>query len=352
VKTVAIVGTEAKTRDLTPWDDLNVDIWVLNESAGNPNGWVKRCNGTFQLHDPKVYKSPHNRSDPYHWEWLQKPRDYPIWMQDIDPFVPGSQKYPLDEINQMFSSGFQWPDEEVIQFYTSTVPYMIALAVYLGYKKIKLYGVEMSSNTEYYYQQNSLSFWLGVASQYAIVEMNCAQGIYDQPRYGYDGQVYYGLPEIEKELDYLKEQSRLAEKERQQAISKELEEGDWMEAHGKLIDATIKAGHATGILAEAQRYLMREEVSRHEFEQNSAWGEIHAKEYLSMMNYESGRVQAYQETGSDKLKDAITKQLELAYQAGMEKGKSYFNTVHMTEMDLLIRSAGGQKAVSYVEERK
>ena len=342
MRQIAIVGTEISSRDLIPWDE-DVDIWALNESPGNPNKWVRRCNGTFQLHSPEIYKSPHNRTDPLHWEWLKSEKDFPVYMQEVDPEVPGSTKYPLDEINKLFLSNLRWNDGEVIQFYTSTISYMIALAVYKGYEKIRLYGIEMSSSTEYQYQRDNVAFWAGVASQYAIVEMNCAQGIFDQLKYGYDGEVTYSLDKIEKELDYLKKQARDAEALRKEPIEAET----WMDAHSILTDRTIDAGYATGMLAEAQRYLMREEVSRQEFEQNSAWGRERSKEYLGLMNFQAGKIAVYQEIESDKLKEAVEKQLERAYSAGMEKGKSWFNQAHMLEMDLLIRSAGGQKAVDY-----
>ena len=345
MKQIAIVGTEISTRELVPWDE-DVDIWTLNESPGNPNKWVRRCNGTFQLHDPKIYKSALNRTDPHHWEWLKSEKDFPVYMQEVDPEVPGSTKYPLDEINKLFLSNLQWNDGEVIQFYTNTISYMVALAVYKGYEKIRLYGIEMTSNTEYSYQKDNLAFWIGIASQYAIVEMNCAQGIFDQPLYGFDGEVTYGMDKIEKELEYLKGQARETEILRKEPIEAET----WMDAHSLHIDRTIDAGYATGMLAEAQRYLMREEVSRQEFEQNSAWAKIRSEEYKSLMNFEAGKISVYQEIESDKLKESIEKQLERAYSAGMEKGKAYFNQVHMVAMDMLIRSAGGQKAVSYIEE--
>ena len=347
MKTVAIVGTEAATRVNAPWDDESIDIWAFNESPGIGSKWVKRCNGLFQLHEPIVYKSLFNRTFPKYWEWLQSDHGYPIYMQDVDAEVPNSVRYPLEEINALYLQNLQWPDKEVIKFYTNSIVYAIALALYEGYEKILIYGIEMKSSTEYQYQRDNFAFWIGIASQHAIVELHSGQSIFDMPLYGYDGQLEFDLDEIRKELEGLKEESREAERVRKEALENRDKSDDWDTAHSELMEATMKAGTAAGMLAEAQRYLLREDVSRHEFEQNCALSDIQSKKYLSVMNVESGRMMVYEEIGSDKHKVATEKQLEHAYSAGFENGKSQYNRSHMMVMDLLIRSAGGQKAVDY-----
>jgi hypothetical protein len=348
MKTVAIVGTEATTRINAPWDDTSIDIWAFNESPGIGTQWVKRCNALFQLHQPSVYRSLFNRTFPKYWEWLQQDHGYPIYMQEVDKDVPNSVRYPLEEINKYYLTNLRWPDEEVIQFYTNSLVYAIALALYEGYEKIMIFGIEMKSSTEYQYQRDNFSFWVGIATQHAIVELHSAQSIFDVPLYGYDGQIEYPLEKIESELDEIKKENREAEKVRQEALEKRELAADWDTAHSELMDATMQAGMAAGKLAEAQRYLAREDVSRHEFEQNCALAGLQAKKYLSVMNYESGRMEVYQKFESEKWKDSMEKQLEHAYSAGFESGKELYNRYHMMEMDLLIRSAGGQKAADYV----
>lgn len=48
-------------------------------------------------------------------------------------------------------------------YFGSTVDYAIALALLRGYTEIDMYGVNMETTSEYYYQKPSLDFWCGMA---------------------------------------------------------------------------------------------------------------------------------------------------------------------------------------------
>jgi len=61
--------------------------------------------------------------------------------------------YPLDAV--IVSLG--------VDYFTSTVDYAIALAIYEGYGAITLYGVNMISGSEYAYQKPGVDFWCGYA---------------------------------------------------------------------------------------------------------------------------------------------------------------------------------------------
>lgn len=350
---LAIVGSETTTRQTAPWTDETFDLWVFNEAGGLP--WCERCTAVLQLHLPEVYTSPHNRTDENHWQWLQENRSVPVYMQEVDERVPMSVRYPFEEICEQFLPDFTWDDGDPIRPFTNTISYAIALGLYQGYDEIHLYGVEMKSNTEYQYQRDNVAFWAGVAVGHGTkLVLHCAASIFDQPLYGYEGTPLYKLTDIEQEVEYLQGKMTEAENKRQKALDKEsgTEPGTeaHYEAHSEVIQAQMDAGFATGILLEAKRYLRREDVSRHEFEQMAAWGLIHHKEYLSMMNYESGRAEAFLEMGDfGRYSEAAQKQMDWAYSAGVEDGKHYFNKSHMMEMDMLTRAAGGEKAREYVK---
>ena len=49
------------------------------------------------------------------------------------------------------------------KYYTSTIAFMIALAIKAGYMEIHLYGVHMSASEEYGSQRQACEYWLGVA---------------------------------------------------------------------------------------------------------------------------------------------------------------------------------------------
>ena len=151
---LAIVGTHPDTRALAPFDDEGVDIWVFNEAPRQP--WCKRYSASFQIHAPEVYSSPNNWIDKGYWGWLQEPHGKPVYMQEVDPRVPDSVRYPLKEIVWAIpGAGLRW--------FSSSAAYALALALYQGYRDITLFGMRLVSSTEYAFQLRNFNFWAGVA---------------------------------------------------------------------------------------------------------------------------------------------------------------------------------------------
>jgi len=60
--------------------------------------------------------------------------------------------YPLQEIMDVFGT----------DYFTSTVAYAIAWAIFKRYDEINLYGVPMEHHTEYAYQRPCVEFWIGL----------------------------------------------------------------------------------------------------------------------------------------------------------------------------------------------
>ena len=65
-------------------------------------------------------------------------------------------RFPYDRIVERF--GIQ--DSE---YFSNTICYMVAYALYKGYKKIRLYGVDLATSTEYILEKGGVEFWLGIA---------------------------------------------------------------------------------------------------------------------------------------------------------------------------------------------
>ena len=184
MKELAIVGAHDRTRDNAPWDNHDIDIWVFNEWANAE--WCKRWDAVIQIHKPEVYQDMSNRKDPAHWIWLQQEHGKPIYMQDVDPDVPDSVAYPLDWINKEFLSTLTFEGKEV-KNYRATAAYALPLALYLGYKKIHIYGIEMEHSSEYKSQQSNFAFWVGVATGRQVpVELHCTPGLFNSELYGYE----------------------------------------------------------------------------------------------------------------------------------------------------------------------
>ena len=129
------------------------DVFVMNEMLSR--GAVARADYVMQLHKPVVWRSSQNRNDAKHYEWLQNNREVTVFMTDHFDDVPMSKRFPLDEMKDYFT-GAEW-------YFTTTVAYAIAYAIYAGYKRIEVYGVEMETNTEYGHQRPCVAYWCGVA---------------------------------------------------------------------------------------------------------------------------------------------------------------------------------------------
>lgn len=61
--------------------------------------------------------------------------------------------YPLQDVIAQFGT----------DYFTSTVDYALAMALYEGFTEIDLYGVNMANHTEYAYQKPGCEFWCGMA---------------------------------------------------------------------------------------------------------------------------------------------------------------------------------------------
>lgn len=89
--------------------------------------------------------------------------------------------YPLEEVIGEFDT----------DYFGNTVDYAVALALYKGYDSIDMYGVNMETESEYFYQKPSLDFWCGVAKGRGVTlrifgERSSLMRTKDKKLYGYD----------------------------------------------------------------------------------------------------------------------------------------------------------------------
>lgn len=184
MKTVAIVGSHPATRDFAPWADTKIPIWVFN--AGAIMEWCKRADVVFELHPAGEYTNPMAERSEYWNDFLQEQEVATIYMQAVDPRIPMSRKYPLDGVINKYLKKFLRAGQ-VNKYFTSSPCYAIALALYLGYDRIDLYGVEMETNSEYIYQRDGIGLWIGIALGLGV-EVNIPErtSMFAAPLYGYD----------------------------------------------------------------------------------------------------------------------------------------------------------------------
>lgn len=184
MKRVAIVGSHPSSREQAPWDETKIPIWVFN--AGAIMDWCKRADVVFEMHPAGEYTNPMAERSEYWHEFLCKQTIATVYMQDTDPRVPSSQKYPFYGVVNKYLKNFK-RGEEVNKYFTSSPCYAIALALYLGYDTIDLYGIEMETNSEYIYQRDGIGLWLGIALGLGVT-VNIPQNttMFSAPLYGYD----------------------------------------------------------------------------------------------------------------------------------------------------------------------
>lgn len=148
---VAIVGFAPSTRDKAPYNDPDWEIWVLNEyesilpqmGASNVTRW-------FELHQrDTVLLSSRDKS------YIDKLKNskIPIMMCDKYDDIPMSEKYPLDDIIAKLET----------DYFTNSISYMVAYAVYIGVDEIGIYGVDMAQDEEYSKERPSVEYFVGYA---------------------------------------------------------------------------------------------------------------------------------------------------------------------------------------------
>lgn len=146
VKRIAIVGC-SDTKMLAPYNDQSWEIWAMNNAfAHTPRftQWfeihpIKKTERGFmrrKLIRPGVFEwSPDFRGMPMamYMETLAK-LNCPVWMQQHWEEIPLSKPYPLKEICDLYG-----------RYFTNSVSFMIALAIYQGATEIGCYGVDMAT---------------------------------------------------------------------------------------------------------------------------------------------------------------------------------------------------------------
>lgn len=152
-RSVCIVGFAEATRGLANSEPKEVEIWGLNLA----HQFLTRWDRWFQIH-PKDWQgreagpTGYFGRDPEHLKFLQS-CGVPVYTREVMPEIPTSIAYPFDDVVK--SQG--------ARYFTSSVSYMLALALHEKVDEIKLYGINLSATMEYHYQRACVEFWLGKA---------------------------------------------------------------------------------------------------------------------------------------------------------------------------------------------
>ncbi len=181
-KKVILLGTAGSLVD-TPWGKHDkYDYWACGSVISHVVSKDKQMDAIFELHG-REYWNVENVKKLYK-EYNSKFPKSLVYMQEHNKEIKGSLEYPLEDIKNMAGHYL------LKKYQTSTISYMIAMAILKGYEQILMYGCHMSSDEEEYSRQRAcceawLNFGLGRGIDYWLTPdtdiMKCSY------MYGYDG---------------------------------------------------------------------------------------------------------------------------------------------------------------------
>jgi hypothetical protein len=182
---ICIVGFASGSRMLAPFDDQSFDIACLNHGWN----WIPRYDVWYELHTPTHAR----KISETHWQWLiaqpgpDSPDFKPIYMQDHYPEIPASVKFPMAEVDEWLIRRFGSEGG----YYTSSISQMLSHTMWLGYKEIHLYGIDLLEESEHAYQRPGAEYLIGLArgcgikvyvpKQSALLKANYIYGITEPP---------------------------------------------------------------------------------------------------------------------------------------------------------------------------
>lgn len=215
-KAVAIVGFASSSRHLAPYNDPKFEIWTMNHAACT---WIPKWDVLFELHTLEHLRKihAHDTDANSYMGWLGRQpgvgqeKHAPIIMQDVFAEVPASVKLPREEMNAWFAErGGNLQGFFAADYYTSTVSYMLAMAIMQGREEVHIYGVDLLLDEEYGYQRSGLEYLIGFARGMGIKVYIPYQSALCQANYTYgfsEPKVAIGSDELKPFIDYIEDKA-------------------------------------------------------------------------------------------------------------------------------------------------
>lgn len=164
------------------------EVWAVNAL-----GDVLRCDRIFHMDDVLVQEE-RTRARPGSniakmVAWLKR-HPGPIYTSIVRPGYPGLVAFPLEDV---LNAGL---DNAGAPYFNNTVAYAIAYAVFIGVKRISLFGIDFTRPNAHHAEQGRAccEYWLGVATSRGIeITVPDSSTLLDacappaERLYGYDG---------------------------------------------------------------------------------------------------------------------------------------------------------------------
>ena len=153
---VALIGSAPASIALAPYHDPAWEIWGCSPGT---YGVMKRVNRFFELH---LWEPGQPWFSPEYVQWLTALPDRGINLYTGAPIpsIPKAEVLPWQDILNEFDPN-AW-------FCTSSVFWMMAMAIRAGAKKIGLWGIDMAATEEYEGQRAGIHYMAMIAQQRGI----------------------------------------------------------------------------------------------------------------------------------------------------------------------------------------
>ena len=153
---IALVGSAPASARLAPYQDPSWQIWGCSPGLF---GVAPRVTEWFEMH---LWEPGQTWFSPEYCQWLAAlpGRGIRLWTGSQVHALPGSEVYPVESILAKYDPQ-QW-------FCTSSLFWMMAMAIERGATKIGLWGVDMAANEEYEGQRTGIHFLTYLARSLGI----------------------------------------------------------------------------------------------------------------------------------------------------------------------------------------
>jgi hypothetical protein len=146
------MGAAPSSRTLGPFHDMSWEIWACSP----PNYDLPRVDAWFEVHSLRRKMTPQN--EPFFNVLKKHPRVYLNGADPLKNMIPNHIDYPID---YMVAKHGRW-------FFSSSLAYMMALAIEQKPEVIGLWGVDMSATEEYGYQRAGCHYFIKYAADHDI----------------------------------------------------------------------------------------------------------------------------------------------------------------------------------------
>lgn len=181
---VCIVGFAKTSRDLALYSDPSWEIWGVNDAWS----FAHRADRWFEVHNPWIYEWELRRSRG-HLDWLRSFGEAggTVYLLDERADMPKAVRFPFeDTVNDLWPNPSGEPRHRTNRPYlTSSISYMLALAIAERFEEIAVVGVDMAADSEYEIQRPGCEYLIGLALGRGIaVWLPETCGLLEGPLYG------------------------------------------------------------------------------------------------------------------------------------------------------------------------